>query len=487
MALPALYLTKELEARKSLRAGATMSSHLLEHYRCPEEFVRFQLSGPLSSAAGFFRCGQDTICYGTTAAGYHTPHADALLYDAIRDVETAGPLAKLPFDPDEVIDNLRLERYKKRNKPSEWGRKERFLRDTYYRLRPAMSVGLRKYLQRLHSRQWRRTAFPRWPVDSTVEQLSESVLLASMKAQGLDRIPFVWFWPRGAAACVIMTHDVEDQSGYDFCGELMAIDDAYGVKASFQIVPEGKYEVAEDFLQRVRDQGFEINIQDLNHDGYLFSERQNFLERVKKINRYGVEYGAKGFRAAVLYRNLDWLDALEFSYDMSVPTVGHLDPQHGGCCTVMPFFVGNQVEIPVTTTQDYMLFHIIGDYSLDLWKMQSAEILEKHGLLSFVIHPDYVIDDQPRKTYCDLLRWLSEFATAEPLWFALPGEVDRWWRARNRMNVVRDARGWRIEGPESDQAVLAFATIEGDRLQYELPASLQLVNGSNGSRAGAAL
>ena len=37
-----------------------------------------------------------------------------------------------------------------------------------------------------------------------------------------------------------------------------------------------------------------------------------------------------------MYRNQDWYDVFEFSYDMSVPNVAHLDPMRGGCCTVMP-------------------------------------------------------------------------------------------------------------------------------------------------------
>src|SRR2546425_12755629 len=39
----------------------------------------------------------------------------------------------------------------------------------------------------------------------------------------------------------------------------------------------------------------------------------------------------------------EWFDALDFSYDMSVPNVAHLDPQRGGCCTVMPYFVGKNL------------------------------------------------------------------------------------------------------------------------------------------------
>src|SRR3977135_926180 len=135
--------------------------------------------------------------------------------------------------------------------------------------------------------------------------------------------------------------------------------DDFGIQASFNVVPEGASSVAPASLASLRDGGFEIGIQDLHHDGRLFDNRDEFSRRAHLINNYGKEYGAKGFRAAVLYRNPDWYDALEFSFDMSIPNTGHMDPQPGGCCTVMPYFIGDILELPVTTTQDYTLFHLL--------------------------------------------------------------------------------------------------------------------------------
>src|SRR5262249_44518482 len=145
------------------------------------------------------------------------------------------------------------------------------------------------------------------------------------------------FWPHGARACMTMTHDVETVTGRDFCQHLMDLDDTFGIKASFQVVPEGRYAVPSGFLASIRNRGFEVAIQDLNHDGRLYDDRKEFLRRAKKINEYAQKYGAKGFRAAVLYRRPEWYSALNFSYDMSIPNVAHLDPQPGGCCTVMPY------------------------------------------------------------------------------------------------------------------------------------------------------
>ena len=454
-------------------AQSQLSKHsinkaLLDRYLCPERFVDLQLIGELSDDAGYFRFGQSTICYGRSASGYRANRADAKLYDALTDVTAYGTTVALPFNPSELIDNLRIERYANQDGDGVLSRVERILKDAYYVFRPLMPIQFRKHVQRAHLNGWRDLSFPRWPVDTTVEDLCERLLLLSMKAKSVDRVPFIWFWPDGAESCVAMTHDVETERGRDFCAELMSIDESFGIKASFQVVPEGRYQISEAFIQAIRDRGFEINIQDLNHDGNLFRDRKEFGRRARKINEYAEACGASGFRAAVLYRNLEWYDALQFSFDMSVPNVAHLDPQKGGCCTVMPYFFGKTLEIPVTTTQDYALFHLLDDCSLDLWKAQTDLIMRKNGLVSFIIHPDYVIEEKARRVYRDLLTFLSEVERRQRTWFALPGEINGWWRARQKMCIVGQDNNWHIEGEGADNAKLAFAQIVGDRLEYEI-------------------
>jgi len=289
-----------------------------------------------------------------------------------------------------------------------------------------------------------------------------------MEAKGVQRVPFIWFWPEGARGCLVMTHDVETAAGRDFTSALMDLDDSFGFKSSFQVVPEDRYEIPGEYVQEIRGRGFELNIHDLNHDGLLFREREEFLRRAVKINEYIRKYQARGFRSGAMYRNQDWYDACEFSYDMSVPNVGHLEPQRGGCCTVMPYFIGKVLEVPLTTTQDYSLFHILKDFSLDLWKRQLALIREKHGLMSFTAHPDYLIKLQARTVYVSLLHYLRQMVSKEKIWVALPGDVDRWWRARSRMRLVSQGNAWTVEGPEKERARVAYAVRDDDRLRYEL-------------------
>ena len=377
--------------------------------------------------------------------------------------------AKLPLslDPSEVIDNLLLERYSH----SSGSGFDNFLKRIYYFLRPLTTRSVRRRVQKFYARNWRGLRFPHWPVDTSVENICEGTLLQALEDNNVERIPFVWFWPRGAHSCVMMTHDVETKVGRDFCEDLMDIDDSFGIKASFQVVPEGRYTVPKKFLESVRKRGFEVGIQDLNHDGRLFESRDRFRRRAVSINQYGKAYGARGFRAAVLYRNPEWYGDLEFSYDMSMPNVAHLDPQRGGCCTVMPYFIGNILELPVTTVQDYTLFHLLNDRSIALWKAQLQLILEKNGLASFIIHPDYVREGNALSVYKDLLSYLRDLRGRYPLWFALPRDVDTWWRARSQMSPVKVGGAWRIAGDRAEQAVLAYATRRDGKLVYELSRS----------------
>jgi hypothetical protein len=444
-----------------------MSNILSEYYRTPlDSAVVYPCAGP-ENGAGFFRFGADVVCYGECSSGVAADVQASADFDASKAMVIANSEIRLPFDISKIIDNLRIERYVGQSSSGRKGiTQHALIRQLYYSLRELLPVWMRRHLQKTYFRDWQSLQFPHWPVDFTVDLLHESLLRLAMIAQGSERIPFIWFWPEGAAGCVIMTHDVETAAGRDFSSSLMDIDLSHGFRASFQVVPEKRYEVPKGYVSEIRTRGFEFNIHDLNHDGQLFEEKDEFLRRAKKINEYAKRYNARGFRAGAMYRNLDWYDAFEFSYDMSVPNVAHFEPQRGGCCTVMPYFVGKILEIPLTTIQDYSLFHILDDYTIDLWKKQIDLIRQRNGLLSFITHPDYLIDRRCRRVYESLLAHLRQTADRERIWTTVPGELDRWWRARSEMKLVEDHRGWRIEGLESEHACIAYATLAGDRIIY---------------------
>lgn len=444
--------------------------HLLdEMFRGAEHLAEFTVTGTVCAESGYFRLGPDAICYGRCSSGAPAKQVTDSLHDALKHVITDHSVLHLPFDPVEVIDNLRLERYLSNaggETPSLPMNKA--FRAIYYGARPMMPIGVRKHFQRLYFRNRTKRSFPTWPVDCTVEKIFDQLMAYSMVNRGVSRVPFIWFWPEGFPSATVLTHDVETSMGVDFCPRLMDLNDSFGVKSAFQIVPEKRYPVRESFLQSIRSRGFEINVHDLNHDGHLFVDREQFLSRAARINEYARRWGSLGFRSAIMYRNTNWYDALRVSYDMSIPNAAHLDPQQGGCCTVLPFFIGDIVELPVTMTQDYSLFNILRDYSINLWKKQISMIREKHGLINVIVHPDYIIDEKARGIYAELLTYLCELRSRGETWIALPHEVSDWWRLRRELNLVKVGSSWRIEGKGSERARLAYAVLDKGTIAYEL-------------------
>lgn len=444
-----------------------MKQRFLEYFRCPDQLVDFRLAGPLDSPTGFFRLGPDLICYGRIISGQTQRNPSAGLENVLSQNRTENSISYFPFDLDEVVDNLRFERYGagllSHLRPS---LARSVARRAYYLARPLLPMSVRKHLQRLALHRWDERPFPSWPIDQTIDRLFDFAMASVIRANSGEPVPFIWFWPNGLSSCAIMTHDVETAAGRDFCASLMDLDDSFGIKSSFQLVPEGRYEVSAYFLGSLRDRGFEINVHDLNHDGDLFKHREEFLRRVACINAYGKTFGAAGYRSAVLYRNLEWYDSFAYSYDMSVPNVGHLDPQPGGCCTTKPYFVGKMLEIPVVATQDYTMFHILRQYSTDLWDREMELVLGQNGLISFIVHPDYLLEKKARDVYIALLDHLSHARRHSEMWIALPRELDQWWRSRSQMCLVRGGRTWSIEGPNKRRARLAYASLQGDRVVY---------------------
>ena len=452
--------------RESLRAESA-NRVLLDYYRNPPGPAQFVTIGPLKGQRGYFRLGPDAVCYGRLSCSESLNALPGNLHDALECARVDSTGVELPFDVGEVIENLRRERYAAHFRQE--GRiLNKVLRKTYYFVRPLLGISVRRSLQKLYLRGWDRIPFPAWPVDNTVDRIHRKLLALSLRAQRLEKIPFIWFWPDGFSSCAIMTHDVESESGKNFCPRLMDLDESFGIRSAFQVVPENRYSVPRSFLESITSRGFEVNVHDLMHDGRLYADHAEFLRRVARINSYAREYGAQGFRSGILYRNADWFGAFEFSYDMSLPNVAHLDPQRGGCCTVMPFFIGKIVELPLTCTQDYTLFQILGDYSINLWKKQIALVRENHGLISFIVHPDYIIEQRAHDTYKALLEFLACLRAKDRVWIALPRDVANWWRVRSKMELVQENGEWRVEGPSKERARVAYASLAGDAVTYSL-------------------
>ena len=368
---------------------------------------------------------------------------------------------------DDALDRFLLERYidnalhEQRRGPRAW------VRSAYYAVRPILPVAFRKYLQRLALRNWSDIGFPDWPVDTSVDDRIVDAF-GQMLDDGTPEIPFVWFWPHGHRYAGIMTHDVETRDGRDFTRSMIQMESEFEIRSAFEIVPEVRYDVPETYLQSIRDAGCEVCLHGLNHDGRLFDDPEQLAARVDRLEHYAKSFEAIGFRSPIMYRNVDWLPKLPVQYDMSLPNTGRLDPQRGGCCTVMPYFMDDLLELPLTTIQDYSLLHVLDDYSLAIWRRQRDLIRRRFGLMSFIIHPDYTIETRACSLYRDLLAWLDQLRREDNLWLALPREVNGWWRRRRAMRIEKADGRWHIVGDHRQEAVLAFARRRNGGIRYVL-------------------
>src|SRR5262249_22201119 len=107
-----MILTDDVSTPQAQAETFVLSSEtVIDRYRCPQDFIDIVASEPLPSNSGFFRFGQNGICYGRSGSDLSS-RPESSLHDAAGDAAVENGKLRLPFDLKEVIDNLRLERYR---------------------------------------------------------------------------------------------------------------------------------------------------------------------------------------------------------------------------------------------------------------------------------------------------------------------------------------------------------------------------------------
>ena len=340
----------------------------------------------------------------------------------------------VPFDPKAAIESLRLERYMPESQktvlPSS-------ILSAYYALRPLLPASVRLKLRKLLARRVDAGEhYLSWPFDQSLDLLMQLLLRAAMLASGRDSLPFMWFWPHRHPWAAVLTHDVETGDGLALIPRVMDIEQARGLKSSFNFVAQD-YEVRESLLQGVRDSGFEIGVHGYSHDRLMFARRSTFLKRVGVVNDYARRWGAVGFRSPATYRNLEWFGDLDFEYDSSVTDVAAYEPQPGGCASIFPYEIGRITELPITMPQDHTLFGLLGHTDSKAWLAKLERIRGAHGMACMLTHPDpragYIGREENEAHYREVLDFVAE----SEAWTPLPRDLVRWWKARATADAGR--------------------------------------------------
>jgi hypothetical protein len=297
----------------------------------------------------------------------------------------------------------------------------------YYRVRALIPRRVQLAARRRLIRRQGAPDFPAWPCDVSVSLLARFYATCALRVAGAGEGSFVWFWPDGHHAAVVLTHDVENVDGIRLALELADLEQEHGFRSSFNF--GAWYQVDPGILRELHERGFEIGMHGLTHDRALFSSREAFEERLPALAALAERLGAVGFRSPGTHRVSSWLGELPVEYDCTVPNSDPYEPIPGGCCSVWPFSIGPVVELPYTLPQDHTLLTLLRHRSPELWLEQAAVLEREYGLIQCVSHPDpgYLGDSEKRAIYRAFLEGLSE---RDKLWRALPREAAAWWRLR---------------------------------------------------------
>lgn len=322
--------------------------------------------------------------------------------------------------------------------------------ELYYALKPVMPRRLQLALRRAYAPRQAKRTFPAWPFEPALVEHRDAELLARLREEAPDGLPIVNFWPEGKRYCSLLTHDVEGPAGVENVMRVIELERRYGFVSCWNFVAEW-YDIPDGLFDEVRASGCEIGLHGILHDGKLFSSRQSFEANLPKIRDYSERWGTVGFRSPATHRNADWMHELPVEYDSSFPDSDPFEPQPGGCCSIMPFFFGDVVELPLTMMQDHTMFEILREPGIDRWIEKADWIMRHHGLITLNVHPDYVVEKKYLDRYEAFLAYLAE--RRDGGWHALPRDAARWWRQRDALSVAGDST---ITGQTDQTASVAF-------------------------------
>jgi hypothetical protein len=353
----------------------------------------------------------------------------------------------LPFDPSAAILSFWSERYD----TGATRRTKRALLRGYYTARPFLPRRLQIALRRLLARVQARRRFPRWPLETSLHDLYD-VLFDYLAELADGPVPAISPWPRGYSWAFVLTHDVETGCGYRELGALRALERSLGYRSAWNFVPK-RYDVEDEVVSALLDEGFEVGVHGLYHDGRDLESRATLTARLPEIERHKKRWGAVGFRSPATHRDWELMPLLPFTYDSSSPDSDPFEPRSGGCCSLLPFQIDRLVELPITLAQDHTLFEILRRVDASLWLEKSAEIRRRGGLALVITHPDYMAAPERLAAYRSLLATYAEDETA---WRALPRDVADWWNRRAASRLEASDTGWDVVGPAADDASVAW-------------------------------
>jgi len=316
----------------------------------------------------------------------------------------------------------------------------------YYFIKPLIPRNIQLFARR-------KLIQKKYPRCSNIWPINE---IASAKPSGWKG------WPEGKQFALILTHDIELIGGHNKCIDLMGLEMELGFRSSFDFVPE-RYKVSPALRNLLVSNGFEICVHGLKHDGKEYLSRKVFLERAIAINKYLKEWNAVGYRSPSMHHNLEWLHDLNIEYDMSTFDTDPFEPQSDAIDTIFPFWVPGKepgsgyVEMPYTLPQDFTLFVLMHEKSINIWKQKLDWIAEKGGMALINVHPDYMnfgsgknnSEEFPASFYRQFLEYVKN-KYEDKFWHVLPGKMAEFIKSNRTIRQKTVALGRTIYQSKTD-------------------------------------
>ncbi|HEY1788137.1 MAG TPA: glycosyltransferase [Verrucomicrobiae bacterium] len=306
----------------------------------------------------------------------------------------------------------------------------------YYRFKPYLPWRLRMGMRRMVARRKREAFKNVWPINEMA-----------------GHAPNNWRgWPDNKQFALVLTHDVEGSNGLVKCRHLMELELQQGFRSSFNFIPEGDYRVPAEFRAELLQNGFEVGVHDLRHDGKLYWRRNDFTKSARSINGYLQDWNASGFRAAFMLHDRERLRHLKIEYDASTFDTDPFEPQPDGVNTIFPFWIsdgngGGYVELPYTLPQDSTLFLVLDEKSPEIWKTKLDWLVARGGMALLNVHPDYIgfngklnASEYPAAWYTDFLQYVKTYYAGK-FWNPLPKEMARWFKENHRTKKTANHAG----------------------------------------------
>ena len=251
----------------------------------------------------------------------------------------------LPFDPGEVMRLYWSEGYLEVGRSAVAATCRAIIMRGYYLARPAMPRVVQLWLRRRFTRVQAAATFPAWPIENSLHDFYGWLfdVIADLAAAP---VPFLDLWPSGRSWALVLTHDVETDAGYREMNLLRAPERARGYRSSWNLVG-ARYEVDDEKVRSLHDDGCEVGVHGLLHDGRDLSARR-LDERLPAMWANASRWDAVGFRSPATHRSWDLMHRLGFGYDTSYSDTDPYEPQAGGCCSFLPYFNQDMVELPIT-------------------------------------------------------------------------------------------------------------------------------------------